>query len=753
MSSAATGKSCTAMPRFSLKFRITVTLFLLQAAILGAVLTQVLSSYLDGSRDQLQQQEIAALDLIEGFARTALLTSQYDDIQPQLEQLTRNDFVELVVLVDEWGIIVAASEPGWVTKSLVEMKNYANYPQLLWKERVLENAAGPLGVLGIAFSEAPLLALHDQVQQLAVAWSAGGLILILLASLLSAHILTRRLGRITEAASAVAGGDLGARSGLTGNDEIAELGSVFDGMVSSIRIERDRLAEREQHLSLTLDSIGDGVIVTDAEGRVTRMNPVAASLTGWHEDEARGHRLPEVFHIISAVTRQPMDNPVDKVLQSQHITGLANHTLLISKSGHEYQIADSGAPIIDDHGNILGIILVFRDVTDEYAQRAALSMSQKMLSEAQRISHVGSWELEPKKDRLRWSEETYRIFELDPDSLSHLTGEPFYAAHIAHFRNTVHPDDLAPLDEAYVQSVKERTPFDSRHRLQMLDGRIKYVHERGETLYDSDGTPLRSIGTVQDVTEQTLVEQELAAYRNTLEERVAVRTAELLNANEELEAFAYSVSHDLRAPLRAIHGFSQILQEDYGQLLDDEGRDYLRRVRANAQRMGELIDDLLSLSRISRHQLDIDTVSLTDLVREISQSLQRQNPERQARFEIQAGVSARGDGSLLRIMLVNLLGNAWKYTSKSDDVRIHFGRCRQDGVQAFFVRDNGAGFDSQYASQLFMPFQRLHSENEFEGTGIGLATVQRIVQRHGGRIWAESEPGKGATFYFTLDPD
>ncbi len=740
------------MPRLSLKFRITVTMFLLQAAILGAVLTQALSSYLDGSREQLQQQELAALDLIEGFARTALLTSQYDDIQPQLEQLTRNEFIELVVLADEWGIIVAASEPGWVTKSLVEMKDYANYPQLLWKERVLTNAAGPLGMLGIAFSEAPLLALHDQVQALAVGWSAGGLMLILLASLLSAHVLTRRLGRITEAASAVAGGDLGARSGVTGNDEIAELGHVFDSMVSSIRIERDRLAEREQHLSLTLDSIGDGVIVTDAEGRITRMNPVAVSLTGWREEEARGRLLPEVFHIVSAITREPMDNPVDKVLESHHIVALAEHTLLIGKDGHEYQIADSGAPIIDDHGNTLGIILVFRDVTDEYAQREALSMSQKMLSEAQRISHVGSWELEPRHDRLSWSEETYRICELDPDSLSHLTGEQLFAAHIDYLRRIVHPEDLPLLDEAYIKSVKERTPFEIRYRLLMPDGRIKYVHGRGETVYDSDGTPLRSIGTVQDVTERTLVEQELAAYRSTLEERVAARTAELLTANKELEAFAYSVSHDLRAPLRAIHGFSQILQEDYGQLLDDEGRDYLRRVCANTTRMGELIDDLLSLSRISRYQLDISTVSLTRLAREVSDTLQRQDPGRQARFEIQDDVSARGDLSLLRIVLVNLLGNAWKYTSKSDNVRIEFGRCWQGGVQAFFVRDNGVGFDSQYASQLFIPFQRLHAENEFEGTGIGLATVQRIVQRHGGRIWAESEPGQGATFYFTLDP-
>jgi len=725
-------------------------MFLLQAAILGAVLTQALSNYLDGSREQLQQQEVAALDLIEGFARTALLTSQYDDIQPQLEQLTRNAFIELVVLADEWGIIIASSEPGWVTKSLEEMKDYANYPPRLWKERVLGNASGPLGTLGIAFSEAPLIALHDRVQALAAGWSAGGLILILLVSLFSAHILTRRLERITQAASAVAGGDLSARSGVSGNDEIAELGSVFDGMVSSIRIERDRLAEREQHLSLTLNSIGDGVIVTDAEGCITRMNPVAESLTGWRQDEAQGHPLPEVFRIISAITREPVDNPVDKVLESQHIVGLANHTVLISKSGHEYPIADSGAPITDGHGNTLGIILVFRNVTDEYAQQAALSASQKMLSEAQRISHIGSWELEPKHDRLCWSEETYRIYELDPDSLSHLSGKPFFAAHIEHFRNTVHPDDLPQLDAAYRASVKDHTPFENRHRLQLPDGRIKYVHERGETLYDNDGTPLHSIGTVQDVTERTLVEQELAAYRSTLEKRVAARTADLLTANEELEAFAYSVSHDLRAPLRAIHGFSQILQEDYGKLLDDEGRDYLRRVCTNTKRMGELIDDLLSLSRISRHQLNISNVSLTALARETSEALQGQNPERQIHFDIQADVSAPGDINLLRIMLVNLLGNAWKYTSKSDNVRIRFGSYLQNGHQVFFVRDNGVGFDSQYASQLFTPFHRLHTADEFEGTGIGLATVQRIVQRHGGRIWAEAETGKGATFYFTL---
>ena len=739
------------MPRLSLKFRITATMFLLQAAVLAAVLTLTLSSYLEGSREQLLQEEIAALDLLEGFARTALLTSHYEDIQPQLEQLTRNEFIELVVLVDEWEVIVSASEPGWVTKTLVEMKEYANYPQLLWKERLLANAAGPLGKLGIAFSEVPLITLHDRVQELAIGWSAGGLLLILLVSLFSARVLTHRLERVTHAASAVAGGDLGARAAVPGNDEIAELGSVFDGMVASIQIERDRLAEREQYLSLTLNSIGDGVIVTDAVGHVTRMNPVAETLTGWRQDEARGQPLPEVFQIIDATTREPIDNPVDKVLESGHIVGLANHTVLIGRRGHEYQIADSGAPIIDNLGNILGVILVFRDVTEEYDRQATLAKSQKMLSEAQRISHVGSWELEPLQNRLRWSEETYRIFELNPQALDHLSGRLLFDAHIKHFRDTIHPDDLAKLDANYIESVRNHTPFESEHRLLMPDGRIKYVHERGETIYASDGTPLRSIGTVQDVTERVLIEQELAAYRDTLEERVKARTAELLAANEELEAFSYTVSHDLRAPLRAIHGFSQILLEDYGETLGEEGRSYLERVCTNTRRMGELIDDLLDLSRISRHQPNITPVSLDTLAGEICQSLQRQHPERKVQFEIEADVTTQGDVNLLRIVLENLLGNAWKYTSRRDRARIAFGTRLQNGQRVFFVRDNGVGFDGQYADQLFKPFQRLHKSHEFEGSGIGLATVQRIIQRHGGRIWAEAKPGEGATFYFTLD--
>ncbi len=234
---------------------------------------------------------------------------------------------------------------------------------------------------------------------------------------------------------------------------------------------------------------------------------------------------------------------------------------------------------------------------------------------------------------------------------------------------------------------------------------------------------------------------------------MANRTAELAATNRELEAFAYSVSHDLRAPLRALDGFSQALLEDYVSLLDVQGRDYLRRVRAASQRMGRLIDDLLRLSRLTRAEMHREMVDLSALARSIEAELRQEEPEREATFTIAENVIAWGDARLLRVALENLLGNAWKFTARKPHARIEFGLTREDGETIYFVRDDGAGFDMTYAGKLFGAFQRLHASSEFEGSGIGLATVQRVVRRHGGRVWAEGAVDQGATFYFTLGND
>ena len=246
------------------------------------------------------------------------------------------------------------------------------------------------------------------------------------------------------------------------------------------------------------------------------------------------------------------------------------------------------------------------------------------------------------------------------------------------------------------------------------------------------------------------MDTELQTYHNHLEELVQQRTTELAAMNRELEAFCYSVSHDLRAPLRSIDGFSQMILEDYAERLEPEGRENLQRVRAASQRMAHLIDDLLELSRLTRSELRREPVDLSALVRLIANDLQQSQPDRRVTFDIADALVANGDPQLLRVLLENLLGNAWKFTTKHPDACITFGALRHKNAEVYYVRDDGAGFDMAYAGKLFGAFQRLHGASEFEGTGIGLATVQRIIQRHGGRIWAEGAVEQGATFYFTL---
>ena len=257
-------------------------------------------------------------------------------------------------------------------------------------------------------------------------------------------------------------------------------------------------------------------------------------------------------------------------------------------------------------------------------------------------------------------------------------------------------------------------------------------------------------GIIRDITMRKQAEREIQKLNDELEQRIHQRTAELEAANKELESFAYSVSHDLRAPLRGINGFSQALLDDCADRLDDDGKHYLDRICAGTQKMGHLIDAMLSLSRVTRREMISEEVNLSDMVLGIARELREANPEHEVELVIREDLIVNSDSHLLGIVMENLLGNAWKFTGKITNPRIEFGMEEQEGKPVFFVRDNGVGFDMKYVDKLFTPFQRLHSEAEFPGTGIGLATVHRIIARHGGKVWAEAEEGKGATIYFML---
>jgi len=300
---------------------------------------------------------------------------------------------------------------------------------------------------------------------------------------------------------------------------------------------------------------------------------------------------------------------------------------------------------------------------------------------------------------------------------------------------------------ALMRKGEEVRNFDSQ--IYRRDGSVLWVCLSARPHFDPRGELTHIEGIMLDVTERKEAEREIRLLNLELEQRVNLRTAQLEEAYREQEAFNYSVSHDLRAPLRHINSFSAILMEEAYSELSPPARDYLTRICAATRRMGKLIDDLLELSRVGRGEMQLVPVDLSAIAREIEQMLRETEPQRVVHFEVAEGLTVLGDYNLLKMVLQNLIGNAWKYTSTVGVARIQLGRTEQDGETVFFVRDNGVGFDMSYSGKLFGAFQRLHGA-EFEGSGVGLATVQRIIKRHGSRIWAHGEVGKGASFYFTL---
>ena len=352
---------------------------------------------------------------------------------------------------------------------------------------------------------------------------------------------------------------------------------------------------------------------------------------------------------------------------------------------------------------------------------------------------------------------TLRLIQVNP-KFAELAGRPRDDLVATEWTSITHPDDVPSLLESMARmNAEANAGFTSSVRYVRPNGSFVWVNMTVSRVTVEEGSPPRCLCMVEDISDRIAAEEarreaelQLALLNLELDKRVRARTAELDAANAELESFAYSVSHDLRAPLRALDGFSQILLDKYGDRLDDQGRSYLDRIRAADQRMGALIDALLELSRLSRGELIRERLDVSALARSVAAELAEAAPGRAVELAIADGLEAEADRDLVRALLANLLGNAWKFTAKHETARIEVGVTDAGDERAFYVRDDGAGFDMAYADKLFGAFQRLHSPGEFEGLGIGLATVQRIVRRHGGRVWAEGAVEKGATFSFTL---
>ncbi|MCS6812483.1 MAG: PAS domain-containing protein [Cyanobacteria bacterium] len=459
--------------------------------------------------------------------------------------------------------------------------------------------------------------------------------------------------------------------------------------------------------------------IADSDGRFLRLNLAWEHTLGYSLAELEGQSFIAFVHPDDV---EPTLATIAKLKEQQLVQSFVNR----------YRCKDGSYRYLEWYACLYDSLVyaTARDITEQQQAELQLHRSNAHLRMAQRIGKLGSWEFSVQTGDVYWSEEVFTMFGLDPQD-----GAPSFER----LQQCLHPDDRTIHAQTVQTAIETIQPYTIELRAYRPDGTLVYMQAQGEPIVDADGTLIQLVGTVLDITDRKQAEEQIRRY-----------AAQLEASNRELEAFAYSVSHDLRAPLRAIDGFSKALLEDYGNQISDEGKDYFDRIRKNVSRMGSLIEDLLNLSRVSRVNIRYTTVDLSAMAQSILDELQATSPERAVTCHVAPSLIVTADATLMRVVLTNLLHNAWKFTSHHPTACIEVGSFTRDDRLVYFVRDDGAGFDMAFANMLFGVFQRLHNTTEFPGTGVGLAAVQRAIHRHGGQIWAEAAVEQGATFYFTI---
>ena len=564
-------------------------------------------------------------------------------------------------------------------------------------------------------------------------------------ALFVARRIEKPVQELVETARAVKNGNNEIRARLEGAPEIVEVAEEFNEMLDVRFLAEAAMMKSEIELSEALKIAKLGYWEYDVASGNFIFNDQYYSLHHTTAAAMGGYQMSAADFASKLV--HPEDAPsiglhIQKALDAQDAGFYAEtETRILCVDGEIRWVQVRFKVEKDKQGKTTRLIGANQDISERKKAEEELCLMNERYALATRAGRLGVWDWNLQENVLLWDERMYELYGVKRDD--------FAGAYEA-WLSGIHPDDRAYSDEISKQAQRGEREYDTEFRVVWPDGSIHYLKAQGQFVRDKHGRPLRMTGVNFDITGIKEAEKKINELNRDLEQRVAERTEQLQAANKELEAFSYSVSHDLRTPLRAIDGFSHILLDDYTYKLDDEGKRLLKMVQESTGRMGQLIDDILKFSRTGRTEITHSEIDMERMARAVAAELMASDPGGKLQMEIEPIPATRGDSAMLRQVFVNLLSNAIKFSRHNAMPKIHVGASVKDNETIYYVKDNGAGFDMQFADRLFGVFQRLHGVTEFEGTGIGLAIVKRIITRHGGRVWAEGKVNEGATIFFSL---